>query len=132
MRNRWCSYLGQEMEANLQEKLTDFLPKLLDCSTEIKSFHDPPKVPSYSALELFERFNRIMSVMGRVPKKKTWTPQSEKGSLMLLNYIPVELKDGSNIQNSTQRLRHFHAPLSLKSTCYYTTEIQGGLLSISH
>uniref|UniRef100_A0A8C5MUD2 ubiquitinyl hydrolase 1 n=1 Tax=Leptobrachium leishanense TaxID=445787 RepID=A0A8C5MUD2_9ANUR len=37
MRNRWCSYLGQEMEPNLQEKLTDFLPKLLDCSTEIKA-----------------------------------------------------------------------------------------------
>uniref|UniRef100_A0A8C6T9N5 Ubiquitin carboxyl-terminal hydrolase 25 n=1 Tax=Neogobius melanostomus TaxID=47308 RepID=A0A8C6T9N5_9GOBI len=69
MRNRWCSYLGQEMEANLQEKLTDFLPKLLDCSTEIKSFHDPPKIPSYSALELFERFSRIMSAMGRVPSE---------------------------------------------------------------
>uniref|UniRef100_A0A1A8L4E5 Ubiquitin carboxyl-terminal hydrolase 25 n=1 Tax=Nothobranchius pienaari TaxID=704102 RepID=A0A1A8L4E5_9TELE len=67
MRNRWCSYLGQEMEANLQEKLTDFLPKLLDCSTEIKSFHDPPNLPSYSTLELCERFSRIMSALGRVP-----------------------------------------------------------------
>ncbi|XP_057177994.1 ubiquitin carboxyl-terminal hydrolase 25 isoform X6 [Triplophysa rosa] len=61
MRNRWCSYLGQEMEPNLQEKLTDFLPKLLDCSTEIKSFHDPPKLPSYSTLELCERFSRVMT-----------------------------------------------------------------------
>ncbi|XP_051971942.1 ubiquitin carboxyl-terminal hydrolase 25-like [Xyrauchen texanus] len=60
MRNRWCSYLGQEMEPNLQEKLTDFLPKLLDCSTEIKSFHDPPKLPSYSTLELCERYSRVM------------------------------------------------------------------------
>ncbi|XP_067350084.1 ubiquitin carboxyl-terminal hydrolase 25 isoform X2 [Channa argus] len=67
MRNRWCSYLGQEMESNLQEKLTDFLPKLLDCSTEIKSFHDPPKLPTYSTLELCERFGRIMSALGRVP-----------------------------------------------------------------
>ncbi|XP_040006095.1 ubiquitin carboxyl-terminal hydrolase 25 isoform X2 [Xiphias gladius] len=67
MRNRWCSYLGQEMEANLQEKLTDFLPKLLDCSTEIKSFHDPPKLPSYSTLELCERFSRIMAALGRLP-----------------------------------------------------------------
>ncbi|XP_043996712.1 ubiquitin carboxyl-terminal hydrolase 25 isoform X7 [Gambusia affinis] len=67
MRNRWCSYLGQEMEANLQEKLTDFLPKLLDCSTEIKSFHDPPKLPSYSTLELCERFGRIMAAVGRAP-----------------------------------------------------------------
>uniref|UniRef100_A0A3B3WXP5 Ubiquitin carboxyl-terminal hydrolase 25 n=1 Tax=Poecilia mexicana TaxID=48701 RepID=A0A3B3WXP5_9TELE len=67
MRNRWCSYLGQEMEANLQEKLTDFLPKLLDCSTEIKSFHDPPKLPSYSTLELCERFGRIVAAVGRAP-----------------------------------------------------------------
>lgn len=69
MRNRWCSYLGQEMEPNLQEKLTDFLPKLLDCSTEIKSFHEPPKLPSYSTLELFERFGRVMTslTMGRTP-----------------------------------------------------------------
>ncbi|XP_061596211.1 ubiquitin carboxyl-terminal hydrolase 25 isoform X2 [Cololabis saira] len=67
MRNRWCSYLGQEMESNLQEKLTDFLPKLLDCSTEIKSFHDPPKLSCYSTLELCERFRRIMAAVGRVP-----------------------------------------------------------------
>uniref|UniRef100_A0A8C4EBM1 ubiquitinyl hydrolase 1 n=1 Tax=Dicentrarchus labrax TaxID=13489 RepID=A0A8C4EBM1_DICLA len=67
MRNRWCSYLGQEMESNLQEKLTDFLPKLLDCSTEIKSFHDPPKLPTYSTLELCERFSRIMAALCRVP-----------------------------------------------------------------
>ncbi|XP_051540744.1 ubiquitin carboxyl-terminal hydrolase 25 isoform X2 [Myxocyprinus asiaticus] len=63
MRNRWCSYLGQEMEPNLQEKLTDFLPKLLDCSTEIKSFHDPPKLPSYSTLELCERYSRVMMTL---------------------------------------------------------------------
>nr|XP_060626481.1 ubiquitin carboxyl-terminal hydrolase 25 isoform X1 [Anolis sagrei ordinatus] len=67
MRNRWCSYLGQEMEPNLQEKLTDFLPKLLDCSTEIKGFHDPPKLPSYSTHELCERFARIMLSLSRTP-----------------------------------------------------------------
>ncbi|XP_061659479.1 ubiquitin carboxyl-terminal hydrolase 25 isoform X3 [Syngnathoides biaculeatus] len=66
MRNRWCSYLGQEMESNLQEKLTDFLPKLLDCSTEIKSFHDPPKVPAYSTLELCERYRHIMTTLCKV------------------------------------------------------------------
>ncbi|KAM9781427.1 ubiquitin carboxyl-terminal hydrolase 25 isoform X8 [Syngnathus typhle] len=66
MRNRWCSYLGQEMDSNLQEKLTDFLPKLLDCSTEIKSFHDPPKVPAHSTLELCERFGRIMTTLCKV------------------------------------------------------------------
>ncbi|XP_034463363.1 ubiquitin carboxyl-terminal hydrolase 25 isoform X2 [Hippoglossus hippoglossus] len=69
MRNRWCSYLGQEMESNLQEKLTDFLPKLLDCSTEIKSFHDPPKLPSYSTLELCERFSRIVAAVSRIPSE---------------------------------------------------------------
>ncbi|XP_045440036.1 ubiquitin carboxyl-terminal hydrolase 25 isoform X9 [Pipistrellus kuhlii] len=67
MRNRWCSYLGQEMESNLQEKLTDFLPKLLDCSTEIKGFQEPPKLPSYSTLELCERFARIMLSLSRTP-----------------------------------------------------------------
>ncbi|XP_026129760.1 ubiquitin carboxyl-terminal hydrolase 25-like isoform X6 [Carassius auratus] len=69
MRNRWCSYLGQEMEPNLQEKLTDFLPKLLDCSTEIKSFHDHPKLPSYSTLELCERYGRVMTslTLSRTP-----------------------------------------------------------------
>ncbi|XP_024898234.1 ubiquitin carboxyl-terminal hydrolase 25 isoform X4 [Pteropus alecto] len=67
MRNRWCSYLGQEMESNLQEKLTDFLPKLLDCSTEIKGFQEPPKLPSYSTHELCERFARIMLSLSRTP-----------------------------------------------------------------
>ncbi|XP_053163115.1 ubiquitin carboxyl-terminal hydrolase 25 isoform X2 [Hemicordylus capensis] len=67
MRNRWCSYLGQEMEPNLQEKLTDFLPKLLDCSTEIKGFNEPPKLPSYSTHELCERFARIMLSLSRTP-----------------------------------------------------------------
>ncbi|XP_053501184.1 ubiquitin carboxyl-terminal hydrolase 25 isoform X2 [Ictalurus furcatus] len=69
MRNRWCSYLGQEMEPNLQEKLTDFLPKLLDCSTEIRSFSEPPKLPLYSTLELCERFGRAMAslTLSRTP-----------------------------------------------------------------
>ncbi|XP_063812425.1 ubiquitin carboxyl-terminal hydrolase 25 isoform X2 [Pseudophryne corroboree] len=67
MRNRWCSYLGQEMEPSLQEKLTDFLPKLLDCSTEIKGFNEPPKLPSFSTHELCERFARIMLSLSRTP-----------------------------------------------------------------
>ncbi|KAE8621850.1 hypothetical protein XENTR_v10004995 [Xenopus tropicalis] len=67
MRNRWCSYLGQEMEPNLQEKLTDFLPKLLDCSTEIKGLNDPPKLPNFSTHELCERFARIMLSLSRMP-----------------------------------------------------------------
>ncbi|KAL2094455.1 hypothetical protein ACEWY4_009174 [Coilia grayii] len=67
IRNRWCSYLGQEMEPNLQEKLTDFLPKLLDCSTEIKSFLAAPKLGAYSTLELCERFGRVMAALSRIP-----------------------------------------------------------------
>ncbi|XP_063059039.1 ubiquitin carboxyl-terminal hydrolase 25 isoform X2 [Engraulis encrasicolus] len=67
IRNRWCSYLGQEMEPHLQEKLTDFLPKLLDCSTEIKGFLAAPKLGAYSTLELCQRFTRIMAALGRIP-----------------------------------------------------------------
>ncbi|RXM94465.1 Ubiquitin carboxyl-terminal hydrolase 25 [Acipenser ruthenus] len=51
----------------LQEKLTDFLPKLLDCSTEIRSFRDPPKLPSYCTLELCERFSRVVCSLSRSP-----------------------------------------------------------------
>ncbi|NXQ66188.1 UBP25 hydrolase, partial [Quiscalus mexicanus] len=54
-------------ESSLQEKLTDFLPKLLDCSTEIKGFNDPPKLPSYSTHELCERYARIMLSLSRTP-----------------------------------------------------------------
>lgn len=60
------------MIANLQEKLTDFLPKLLDCSTEMKTFHDSPKLPSYSTLELCERFGRIMATVSRAPAEGRW------------------------------------------------------------
>ncbi|XP_036099303.1 ubiquitin carboxyl-terminal hydrolase 25 [Molossus molossus] len=67
VRNRWCSYLGQEMEPNLQEKLTDFLPKLLDCSTEVKGFQEPPKLPSCPTHELCERFARAMLSLSRTP-----------------------------------------------------------------
>ncbi|XP_062391855.1 ubiquitin carboxyl-terminal hydrolase 25 isoform X5 [Sardina pilchardus] len=67
VRNRWCSYLGQEMEGHLQEKLTDFLPRLLDCSTEIKGFLGPPVVGCYATLELCERFGRVMAALSRIP-----------------------------------------------------------------
>ncbi|XP_043927741.1 ubiquitin carboxyl-terminal hydrolase 25 [Protopterus annectens] len=67
MRNRWCSYLGEEMEPNLQEKLTDFLPKLLDCSMEIKGLCEPPKLPSLSTHELCERYANVMISLSRMP-----------------------------------------------------------------
>lgn len=68
------------LAANLQEKLTDFLPKLLDCSTEIKSFHDPPKLPGYSTLELCERFGRIMAAISRAPAEGRWAARRRRSS----------------------------------------------------
>uniref|UniRef100_H3CKN5 ubiquitinyl hydrolase 1 n=1 Tax=Tetraodon nigroviridis TaxID=99883 RepID=H3CKN5_TETNG len=67
MRNRWCSYLGQEMEPHLQEKLTDFLPKLLDCSAETRSFQKPPALSCSSAAELHHRFSSVMASLASVP-----------------------------------------------------------------
>ncbi|KAJ8355463.1 hypothetical protein SKAU_G00182570 [Synaphobranchus kaupii] len=61
VRNWWCSYLDQEMEPALLDKLTDFLPKLLDCSGEICSFDAPPKVPPWSSQDLCERFRRVIT-----------------------------------------------------------------------
>ncbi|KAG9351497.1 hypothetical protein JZ751_022747 [Albula glossodonta] len=40
MRSRWCSYLGQDMDDILQEKLSEFLPRILDCSAD--SSETPP------------------------------------------------------------------------------------------
>lgn len=72
------SNLSFSSPANLQEKLTDFLPKLLDCSTEIKSFHDHPKLPSYSTLELCERYGRVMTslTLSRTPADGRWAAQT--------------------------------------------------------
>ncbi|XP_029704754.1 ubiquitin carboxyl-terminal hydrolase 25 isoform X3 [Takifugu rubripes] len=67
MRNRWCSYLGQEMEPHLQEKLTDFLPKILDCSTEMKSFQNPPELRCCSSAALHERFRSVVATLHVVP-----------------------------------------------------------------
>uniref|UniRef100_A0A3B3SBW4 Ubiquitin carboxyl-terminal hydrolase 25 n=1 Tax=Paramormyrops kingsleyae TaxID=1676925 RepID=A0A3B3SBW4_9TELE len=67
IRNRWCSYLGREMDPKLQETLTDFLPKLLDCSTEMKSFSQPPRLPAWSTPELCARFSHVMTSLRRTP-----------------------------------------------------------------
>ncbi|XP_036391857.1 ubiquitin carboxyl-terminal hydrolase 25-like isoform X3 [Megalops cyprinoides] len=63
MRNRWCSYLGQEMDPSLQKKLTDVLPKLLDCPAETVNFQAPPQIPSYSTLELCEHFSQVTAYL---------------------------------------------------------------------
>ncbi|NXI57457.1 UBP28 hydrolase, partial [Chloroceryle aenea] len=53
MRNRWCSYLGQEdMDAKLQMKLGELLPRLLDGSTEVIVLKEPPKIRPNSPYDL--------------------------------------------------------------------------------
>ncbi|CAM9817286.1 unnamed protein product [Bubo scandiacus] len=61
MRNRWCSYLGREdMDAKLQEKLGELLPRLLDCSTEVIVLKEPPKIRPNSPYDLCSRFAAVM------------------------------------------------------------------------
>ncbi|NXL61741.1 UBP28 hydrolase, partial [Chordeiles acutipennis] len=61
MRNRWCSYLGREdMDAKLQMKLGEVLPRLLDCSTEVIVLKEPPKIRPNSPYDLCSRFAAVM------------------------------------------------------------------------
>ncbi|NXS56162.1 UBP28 hydrolase, partial [Brachypteracias leptosomus] len=61
MRNRWCSYLGQEdMDAKLQMKLGELLPRLLDCSSEVIVLKEPPKIRPNSPYDLCSRFAAVM------------------------------------------------------------------------
>ncbi|XP_050766825.1 ubiquitin carboxyl-terminal hydrolase 28 isoform X3 [Gymnogyps californianus] len=61
MRNRWCSYLGREdMDAKLQMKLGELLPRLLDCSTEVIVLKEPPKIRPNSPYDLCSRFAAVM------------------------------------------------------------------------
>uniref|UniRef100_A0A8C4P8Y8 ubiquitinyl hydrolase 1 n=1 Tax=Dromaius novaehollandiae TaxID=8790 RepID=A0A8C4P8Y8_DRONO len=61
MRNRWCSYLGREdMDANLQLKLGELLPRLLDCSAEVILLKEPPKIRPNSPYDLCSRFAAVM------------------------------------------------------------------------
>ncbi|XP_041030186.1 ubiquitin carboxyl-terminal hydrolase 28 isoform X2 [Carcharodon carcharias] len=60
MRNHWCSYLGEDMDSRLQEKLTEFLPRLLDCSAEVRFLREPPKIRPNSPHDLCNRFAAVM------------------------------------------------------------------------
>ncbi|XP_066564549.1 ubiquitin carboxyl-terminal hydrolase 28 isoform X3 [Amia ocellicauda] len=60
MRSRWCSYLGQDMDATLQEKLGEFLPRLLDCSAEVIVLKEPPKIRPNSPHDLCSRFAAVL------------------------------------------------------------------------
>ncbi|XP_069804752.1 ubiquitin carboxyl-terminal hydrolase 28 isoform X1 [Dendropsophus ebraccatus] len=60
MRSRWCSYLGQDIDDNLQQKLGQFLPRLLDCSSDVIVLKEPPKIRPHSPYDLCNRFTAIM------------------------------------------------------------------------
>ncbi|NXK23816.1 UBP28 hydrolase, partial [Arenaria interpres] len=60
-RSRWCSYLGREdMDAKLQMKLGELLPRLLDCSAEVVVLKEPPKIRPNSPYDLCSRFAAVM------------------------------------------------------------------------
>ncbi|XP_051494518.1 ubiquitin carboxyl-terminal hydrolase 28 isoform X4 [Apus apus] len=61
MRNRWCSYLGREdMDAKLQMKLGELLPRLLDSSSGVIVLKEPPKIRPNSPYDLCSRFAAVM------------------------------------------------------------------------
>ncbi|XP_040282740.1 ubiquitin carboxyl-terminal hydrolase 28 isoform X2 [Bufo bufo] len=63
MRSRWCSYLGQDIDDNLQQKLGQFLPRLLDCSSDVIVLKEPPKIRPHSPYDLCNRFAAIMEAI---------------------------------------------------------------------
>ncbi|NXN89865.1 UBP28 hydrolase, partial [Bombycilla garrulus] len=61
MRNRWCSYLGREdMDAKLQMKLGELLPRLLEGSSDVIVLKEPPKIRPNSPYDLCSRFAAVM------------------------------------------------------------------------
>ncbi|XP_060106495.1 ubiquitin carboxyl-terminal hydrolase 28 [Heteronotia binoei] len=65
MRNRWCSYLGKDMDEDLQLKLGELLPRLLDCSAEGVVLKEPPKIRPNSPYDLCSRFAAVMESIHR-------------------------------------------------------------------
>ncbi|XP_053334372.1 ubiquitin carboxyl-terminal hydrolase 28 [Clarias gariepinus] len=59
IRSHWCSYLEQEMNDSQQEKLSEFLPRVLDCSAERVVLKEPPKVRK-SPHDLCSRLAAVM------------------------------------------------------------------------
>ncbi|XP_023669384.1 ubiquitin carboxyl-terminal hydrolase 28 [Paramormyrops kingsleyae] len=60
MRTRWCSYLGQDMDGPLQEKLVEFLPRMLDCSVDRVVLTEPPQVLPGVPHDLCSRLAAVM------------------------------------------------------------------------
>ncbi|XP_027703167.1 ubiquitin carboxyl-terminal hydrolase 28 isoform X6 [Vombatus ursinus] len=65
MRNHWCSYLGQDIAENLQLRLGEFLPRLLDPSAEIIVLKEPPTIRPNSPYDLCSRFAAVMESIQR-------------------------------------------------------------------
>uniref|UniRef100_A0A8C1JZ53 Ubiquitin carboxyl-terminal hydrolase n=1 Tax=Cyprinus carpio TaxID=7962 RepID=A0A8C1JZ53_CYPCA len=59
IRSCWCSYLGQDMDDSLQEKLSEFLPRVLDSSAGMVVLKEPPKVRK-SPHDLCSRLTAVM------------------------------------------------------------------------
>uniref|UniRef100_A0A8C7KYZ5 Ubiquitin carboxyl-terminal hydrolase n=1 Tax=Oncorhynchus kisutch TaxID=8019 RepID=A0A8C7KYZ5_ONCKI len=55
IRSHWCSYLEVDLDDSLQLKLGEFLPRVLDCSTERVVLKDPPTVRSKVPHDLCSR-----------------------------------------------------------------------------
>ncbi|CAJ1063347.1 ubiquitin carboxyl-terminal hydrolase 28 isoform X2 [Xyrichtys novacula] len=60
IRSHWCCCLGQDMDASLQVKLGEFLPRVLEGSAETVVLKDPPKVPVNQAHDLCSRLAAVM------------------------------------------------------------------------
>ncbi|XP_027511303.1 ubiquitin carboxyl-terminal hydrolase 28 isoform X5 [Corapipo altera] len=61
MRSHWCSYLGREdMDAKLQMKLGELLPRLLEGSNEVIVLKEPPKIRPNTPYDLCSRFAAVM------------------------------------------------------------------------
>uniref|UniRef100_A0A4W5QKH6 Ubiquitin specific peptidase 28 n=1 Tax=Hucho hucho TaxID=62062 RepID=A0A4W5QKH6_9TELE len=60
IRSHWCSYLEVDLDDSLQLKLGEFLPRVLDCSTERVVLKDPPTVCSKVPHDLCSRLAAIM------------------------------------------------------------------------
>ncbi|RVE64275.1 hypothetical protein OJAV_G00144060 [Oryzias javanicus] len=60
IRSHWCCCLGQDMDASLQVKLGELLPRVLDGSAETVVLKDPPKVHVNQAHDLCSRLAAVM------------------------------------------------------------------------
>ncbi|XP_070551060.1 ubiquitin carboxyl-terminal hydrolase 25-like [Ptychodera flava] len=63
IRDRWYSFLGQEINASLQEKFQDFLPKLIDVSADACTLKTPTMSRLRKSHDLGERYAEVMEVV---------------------------------------------------------------------